>query len=151
MKRWLQTGLILAAALILPRLSHPATDVGDLEPVAAVRITQTENGIVLQTDTGASGFGGTLAEAAEDLQAGASAEVFLDTAEYLLIDGGIPREILEFFRPGCYVCRVEGKVDLEEAVAYLSVHRPEQTLTRLRAGEKLEQTLKAEEGEWRLE
>lgn len=151
MKRWLQVGVIFAAALILPRLSHPATDVGKLEPAAVVQITRTDNWVVLQTDTGASGSGRTLAEAAEDLQAGAAAEVFLDTAEYLLIEGDVSEEILEFFRPGCYVCRVEGQVDLEEAVRYLSVHRPEQTLTRLRAGEVLEQTLRTEEGKWRLE
>ena len=137
---WKKTGaavLLLAAAWGLGRLPHPAVDVGKLEPVELVLIEGTETGIHLKTETGARGTGGNLAEAVEDLRKGASAEVFLESADKILIRGDVERywpEIWALLRPDCLVCEVKTEIDLASAAEYLSVHPSGQTLGRLLGG-----------------
>lgn len=149
-------GILLALVAIwgISRLPHPAVDVGKLEPVELVLLERTEQGIRIETESGAKGEGRTLAEAAENLQAGASREIFLETADKLLLRGdltGYWQEIWELFRPDCRVCRVEQELDLMEAAEYLSVHEPEQTLGKLRSGMGIVQTLYPEGRRNRLE
>lgn len=154
MKRILWAAALASAVWVLPRLSHPAVDVGKLEPVETVLLRIGENEIVVYTDTGAAGNGRTLKEAWEELRSTAGAEVFPDTASKLLIWGDpavCRKEILEMFRPSCLVCRAEGWIDPESATRYLSVHKPRLNLNRLRAGEEDWQTLKMEEGRGWLE
>ena len=137
---WKKAGwlaLILVAVWRLGRLPHPAVDVGKLEPVELVLIEGTEAGIHLETDTGARGTGRNLIEAVEDLQKGASAEVFLESADKILIRGNAERywpEIWALFRPGCQVCEVKMRIDLTKAAKYLVVHPSGQTLGRQRGG-----------------
>lgn len=137
MKRAFLTILTVAAFAALIRLPSPATDIGKLEPVAAVRITATEKEIVVETDTGACGSGVDLSAAVADLQNRAGAYVFLDTADYLLLSGlsdGQTAQLLQIFRPAAYVCVTENICDLSEAAKYLAVHPPEKNLNDLRAG-----------------
>lgn len=137
---WKKTGaaLLAAAALwALSRLPHPATDIGKLDPVSAVLLTRTETGIRVDTEGGAWGEGVTLADAVEQLKRASSKEVFLETADKILISGnmsGYWEEIYVLFRPACQVCRVIGKPDLKEAAAYLTLHPTNQTLGMLRGG-----------------
>lgn len=66
-------------------------------------------------------------------------EIFLETAEYLLITPEAQSLLLELtqtLRPSCKVCLREGEADLAEAAAYLSVHEPRLTLQDYRTGEK---------------
>lgn len=149
MKRigWIVLGIL--AAGILPRLPHPAVDVGKLEPVALVQITAEDTGIRVETDTGAWGDGASLSEAVEDLRQGADGIVFLDTADYLLLSGDVESympQIYGVIRPACKVCYVSGQPDLEEAARYLAIHPPEKTLGDLRAGKSDLQTLTLEGG-----
>ena len=127
---------LLAAVILLPKLGTPAVDVGRLEPVQAVLLTGTEHSVELRTDTDAVGEGKTLAEAVAALRSGASREVFLDTADFLLLSGEIPSNeaLLEAFRPACAVCRTDSDTDPEAAAAYLRQHPPTRTLGELRAG-----------------
>ena len=149
MKRILLLAAAIAAIWGLPRLSHPAVDIGKLEPVEAVRLTANGGTIAIETDTGAYGSGGTLEEAVMDLRQGAETEVFLETANKLLITGNMDRyweEIRRLLRPSCRVCLTDGTLDLKEAAEYLAVHPPELTLNRLRAGETNWEYLIMEEG-----
>lgn len=149
MKRWLYVLVALAAVGALSRLPHPAMDVGKLEPVAVVRVEIESGRYRVETDTGASGVGADLAEAVTALKESASGEVFLDTADFLLIDGNVGESLLqliEVFRPGCAVCRINGETDLDVAAKYLTIHRPEVTLAHLRAGQRNLQTLELSEG-----
>ena len=149
MKRILWAAAVAAAVWGLPRLSHPAVDIGKLEPVEAVLLTAEGNEIIMETDTGAKGVGNTLEEAVADLREKSDAEVYLDTANKLLLKGNMERywpEIVDRFRPSCRVCTVEGQVDLEMAAKYLSVHKPELTLNQWRSGERQLQKLIMEEG-----
>lgn len=129
--------LIAAAAWLLGHLPHPAVDIGKLEPVEAVLISETPAGVRLETDTGAWGEGATLEEAVADLNQADSREVFLDTAEKILIRGDVSaywQEIWEQFRPAAQICRTAGEIDLSEAAEYLTMHPTSMTLGKLRAG-----------------
>lgn len=153
MKRWVAAALLLAAAAVLPRLSHPAADVGELEPVAAARISQTPEGVIIRTDTGGEGFGENLQFAVEDLRCRSVRVVFLDSANFLLLENlseEVWAQLGDYFRPGCYVCRVESEMDLAAAAQYFAVNPPEQTLARLWAEKTLRQTLHWEKGAWSL-
>ena len=150
-------GLILltgAAAWLMSRLPHPAVDIGKLEPVEVVLLTATDEGIRLETDTGAWGEGKTLKDAVAALKQADSKEVFLDTAEKLLICGDMTdywQEIWIHFRPAAQVCLVTDNVDLQEAAGYLSMHPTGLTLGKLRVGLGEWKTLTITEGRGRLE
>ena len=135
MKKWLIPIAALAAVAIFSRLPHPARDIADLKPVRAVYIHMEGRTLHIETDTGDSGTGTDLTEAHEALLTEADGEIFLDTAEFLLLDPKVP--ITEAFdsllRPDCRVPFTDAPPDLEKAAAYLSQHPPELTLARLRA------------------
>ena len=135
MKKWLLPMAALAAVAIFSRLPHPARDIADLKPVRAIYIHMEGRTLHIETDTGDSGAGGDLSEAHEALRAEADGEIFLDTAEFLILDPKVP--ITEIFysllRPDCRVTFTDAAPDLEKAAAYLAQHPPILTLARLRA------------------
>lgn len=153
MKRVIWLAVLGAAVWGLPRLSHPAMDIGKLEPVETVLLETGESGIRIRTDSGATGWGKTLEDAIADLEQSTSSELFLDTTSKLMIAGELEpywQEIQDTFRPSARICRVEGQVDLEEATEYLSVHQPKMTLNSLRVGENNWQILTIKEGRGQL-
>lgn len=153
-RRVLALVAVVAALWGIPRLSHPATDIGRLEPVKAVRLTVQQGIVRLETDTGAFGTGITLEEAVENLRKAETDEVFLDTADYLLVSGNLSEHwqvVFALFRPTCQVCAAEGEMDLAEAAEYLDMHSPEQTLGQIRGGIQNWKILRMEEGRGQLE
>ena len=139
MKRivWLVAAVV--AVWFLGKLSHPAVDIGKLEPVEAVRLVRTQGGIILETDSGATGRGGTLKAAVADLRRGIGAEVFLETADKLILVGnmdGYWGGILTEFRPTCQICYGNMDMDLKEAARYLEIHPAKQTIGGIRGGSK---------------
>ena len=135
MKKCLIPAAVLAAVAVFSRLPHPARDIADLKPVRAVYIQMEGRNFHVQTDTGDSGSGPDLAEACADLRSKADEEIFLDTAEFLILDPEVPitGEIFTLLRPDCRVTFTDAPPDLEKATAYLSQHPPKLTLARLRA------------------
>ena len=135
MKKWLIPAAVLAAVAVFSRLPHPARDIADLKPVRAVYIHMEGRNFHVQTDTGDSGIGHDLTEACLDLRAEADGEIFLDTAEFLILDPEVPitGEIFDLLRPDCKVTFTDASPDLEKAAVYLSQHPPKLTLARLRA------------------
>lgn len=135
MKKWLYLIAALAAAGILSRLPHPAREISKLKPVRAVYLNMEGESLCIQTDTGDSGSGRTLTEAAADMRNDADGEIFLDTAEFLLLspEVSVTPEFYELLRPSCRVCRAETVPDLSAAAKYLSAHPPKTTLAHLRA------------------
>ena len=136
MKKWLILTAALAAAACLSRLPHPARDVSRLEPAEVVWLHPEGKGLAIETDTGASGSGKTLSEAAADLKASASGEIFLDTAEFLLIDPEvtITDDFHTLLRPTCGITFTTAPPDLQAVSEFLSVHTPKRTLLELRIG-----------------
>ena len=134
MKKWLYPAVFLAAA-ILSRLPHPAVDIARLDPVRAIYLYMDGAELTIETDSGDSGTGSDLKAAYADLRANAHREIFLDTAEFLILDPKVP--ITEVFdsllRPDCRVTFTDAPPDLEKAAAYLSQHLPKLTLARLSA------------------
>ena len=135
MKKWLIPAIVLAAVAIFSRLPHPARDIADLKPVRAVYIHMEGRTLHIETDTGDSGTGADLTEACADLRAKADGEIFLDTAEFLILDPNVPiaEDFYEILRPTTQVVFSNKKPNLETISDYLTIHPPEITLAKLRA------------------
>ena len=152
MKRW---GYWLLAVVTVYAMSgrNFGTDVAELRPVEVVSVSYNDGTIAIRTDTGDYGMGADLKEAVINLQNTTPAEVFLDTAEYLLIDKDcepMVQAMVEYLRPSCGVCVLEGDVEMEMVAQYLRNHKPINTLCKYRAGEKRLQTLRVTKGRMEL-
>lgn len=133
MKRW----IILAAAAAVALMFAPSgtTDVGELLPVELLYIYKEESGIRVETDTENFGVGDNLTAALENLKATASGEIFLDTADYLIITKetvSLLPQLWEILRPATEVCL--GVNADAQAAAFLSAHKPGVTLNDIRSG-----------------
>ena len=136
MKKWLLLTAVLITVAILSHRPHPARDVAKLEPVQAVYIHREGTYLSIEADTGARGTGKTLTEAASHMKASASGEIFLDTAEFLLLDAAVPitEEFHTLLRPTCTVTFTTTPPDLQAVSEFLSVHTPKRTLLELHIG-----------------
>ncbi len=137
MKRWLLYALALGAIIAFGISPFTATDVGKLRPVEVVRLSQKGSQVYLQTDTGDMGAGENVDAALENLKASTAGEIFLETADHLLLEPGSEKwlkSIAVYLRPSCSICWQSGELELEEAAKYLSAHRPQITLQDWMAG-----------------
>lgn len=153
MKRWLWYGVIVLAVALLGGERSSGEDIGKLQPVQTVWL-HCENGrLAVRTDTGETGSGDTVSQAFADLNAGAAGEIFLDTADYLLITEECETllvPLMEYLRPSCSVCLTDGEPQLELTGSYLEIHPPEITLMKYSAGQRQLPTLVTREGRMRL-
>lgn len=153
MRKWIFCTAIVAAVPILAFGGFGGEDVGKLQPVQVVSIAKQENRVILLTDTGDRGAGADVSRAIKDMKATSAARVFLDTADYLLVEpdaeAWLP-QLQSHLRPSCNVCFVEGTVDLELAGQYLQLHQPKFTMMQYEAGERRLPCLRTEEGRMKL-
>lgn len=150
MKKWIPMLLLAAAVLWSPTRG---TDVGRLIPVELVQILRTEQGFLVRTDTENRGVGETLDAAIADLKEQASGEIFLETAEYVLLtetSRGCARDMPAYFRPGTQIYQAPPLEDLAAAAEYLGQHSVPSPLFRLGEGERLPYLME-QEGGLRLE
>ena len=137
MKRWcLYLGALLLVGAISP---FAGTDVGQLQPVQLVMVTVGQGAVEITTDTGDLGRGATVQEAFSDMQQTSPKKIFVETAEYLLINRAAEAmlpDITNILRPSCAVCLAEEKLDLLAAAEFLNNHLPELTLQDYRTGER---------------
>lgn len=133
MKKWLYAAALLALGL-LTRLPHPARDIAKLEPVQLVYIYKEMDHLCIETDTDHRGAGRDILEAAADLRSKADGEIFLETAEFLLLEEDVivTADFFTLLRPGAGVVYTGERPDLTAAAEYLSIHPPEHTLRELR-------------------
>ena len=138
MKKAIYLTAALAVIGILSRLPHPAQDVANLDPVRAVWVYLEDGLLHLETDTGSRGSGVTLSAAEAVLRRNATKEVYLDTAEFLILDPGVPitDDFFILLSPSCRVCYTIRRPDLPTAAQYLATHKPDLRLSRLRAEER---------------
>ncbi len=135
MKRWILYAVVFAAVSAMGALPFHGTDIGELAPVETVWLSEKNGQVLLNTDTGDFGRGEDARSALEDMKSAAPGTVFLETADYLVVQSGqehLLSQMYEILRPSCMVCRAEKMPDLEVATAFLSVHEPEVTLRRWR-------------------
>lgn len=150
MKRWIVYALVLVLVLFLSPVEK--TDVGELLPVELLFIYYKEESLCVETDTGDMGTGETLDGALADLKATAPGNIFLDTADYLIIArDAIPLlpQLWQILRPATQLCLGEG-VDAGTA-AFLAAHKPGVTLNDVRAGRRTLPVLTRTEERYQLE
>lgn len=135
MKYWILFFSAFIAVAIFGTTSSHGTDIAKLAPVGVVWLSESDGQVYLETDTGDFGVGKDMRAALEDMKATASGTVFLDTADYLIVEQGC-EDLLDqtytFLRPSCMICMAEKIPDLESVTEYLSAHEPELTLREYR-------------------
>lgn len=140
MKRWLLCApLLLAAALLATGENGAARDIGTLEPAQVLLVEESAGRVLVYTDVGHFGQGADLSAAVADMERTAAGYVFLDTAEYLLVDPSALAQMTElsrWLRPSCRMCATVGVKDLTAAGEYLSNHKPSVTLGDIRKGNR---------------
>ena len=115
----------------------PGTDIGMLIPVETVFIQKLENEIVIETDSGDRGAGATMKQAAEDLKEKAQGFIYLDTADYLILNREAEALLYQLQRnqkQEVALCETEGRIDVEEITPFLRAHKPQLRLSDWRAG-----------------
>ena len=130
--------LLLSALFLYPVQGE---DVGKLIPVELVHLSRDGDQIIIATDTEAAGSGQTVDAALENLKATAAGIVFLDTADYLLIDESAASEVValkKHLKASVRVCELAGDLELKEAAVYLAVHGPETKLREYREDADIE-------------
>ena len=134
MKKWLYLAAVLIAAAILSRLPHPAVDIARLDPVRAIYLYTDGAAMTIETDSGDTGTGADLEAAYAALRTNANREIFLDTAEFLILDPdvSITEPFYELLRPTTQMVFSNEKPDLKTISDYLTIHPPEITLAKLR-------------------
>lgn len=128
MKKIVLYAVLLGATLLVP---VQGTDVGKLIPVELLWIYKEDDAVVIDTDLGESGTGATVASAIENLKSTTAGIIFLDTADYLLVDDGARVEgaaLGNYLKSSVRVCISEGEIDVKRAAKLLSAHKPETKL-----------------------
>ena len=153
MKKWLFCTLVVVMVPILSYGGFGGEDVAKLRPVQVVAVSAVHGGVQLRTDTGDLGIGLDIPEAMESMKQTSPAMIFLDTAEYLLIEPGAEvwlSQLSGYLRPSCNLCYMVGEADLKKAGEYLQLHQPDLTLVRYEAGERQLPQLIINEGRMEL-
>lgn len=153
MKRWLWYVVIIGVVAALSGKTSAGTDIGTLQPVQTVRLSCVRGQVCVETDTGDMGIGEDLKSALNDMKNSAVGEIFLDTADYLIVSPAcvdLLPAMTTCLRPSCGVCLEDGETDLEQVGLFLRQHTPEITLMKYRAGEHALQTLVTREGRMHL-
>ena len=149
MKKLLIYALLLGVVLLLPM---QGTDVGKLLPVELVCVYTEADTVKIVTELGEMGTGATVAEAIDNLKATTAGVVFLDTADYVLIDEaskGKLESIKQHLKPSARICILSADADLKAAAQFLSVHKPQLRLKDSTEDSKME-ILTSENGRFML-
>ena len=131
--KWLLYLMILLGVWMVP--VH-GTDVGKLIPVEVIAVSENQGTYTVRTDTEDMGQGRTLADAFDSLEEQASGIIYLDTAEFLVIEAGVqPNALRPYLKDGINVCIAPEEIPLDGIADYLSVHRPD---TKLKEAQDVE-------------
>ncbi len=118
-------------------LPFRGTDVGKLHPVEVLVVSVSNNGIVIETDTQLRGTGETLVAAIEDINLTSAGEIFLDTANYVLVSSEskpLLAELYNYLRPACQVYEFSGRGKWDNVAKYLESHPSDLTVLGYRQG-----------------
>ncbi len=133
MKRWILFAAAAAAAMLLRPSGE--RDISGLLPVELIYVGSVGGSVRVEADTGDFGVGADLDAALADMKAAASGEIFLETADYLIVTKETSRllpQLEKFLRPATEVCMGIGAD--AQAAKFLSAHKPGVTLNDLRSG-----------------
>lgn len=127
---------ILALLLLAP---VDRLDVAKLEPVEIVYVSNSNGIVSISTDTGAHGSGKSIIEALDMLHATTPGVVYLDTAEYLLLNRAASEQIDQlrgYFHGSVRLCLAES-VDYKDLAIFLETHGEFPCLRAWKTGEML--------------
>ena len=122
--------LLYMCALVLLLLADRGTDIGGLRPVELVQLREWNGLLILETDTGDRGWGLTIDQAVAKLKETTPGQIYLDTADFLLLGQGMERylpQLTEYLKKKTRIAYGEN-VDLKDAAAYLQVHKPSESV-----------------------
>ena len=122
---------LYAGALALLLLGGHGTDIGRLRPVELVQLTERNGLLILETDTGDCGWGLTVDQAVGKLKETTPGQIYLDTADYLLLEEGTEKylpQLRPYLKKGTRMAYAPKEIDLMGVVEYLSIHKPSRTL-----------------------
>lgn len=153
MKRWILYIAVFAGAALFGASPFQGTDISKLAPVEVVWLTDRGGQVHLETDTGDEGWGENVLAALADMKAAAPGSVFLETADYLIVEKGredLLEQVYDVLRPSCMVCAAEKMPDMEAVAAYLAAHEPQTTLRQRQVDRRSLPLLREQEGrfEW---
>lgn len=137
MKKIIIYVLILIAVLLVP---VERTDVGKLRPVQSVAIYGVDGVVIIETDTGDRGEGENAVAALEDLKRTTPAVIYLDTAEYLLVNEdmeGAVEHLRAYLKETVELYHYVGTPKLEDVTQYLEIHGNAPVLKEWRRGKEL--------------
>ena len=153
MKRWILYAGIVIGIAVFGTSSLRGIDIGKLAPVEVVWLAEENGQVYLETDTGDAGRGENVHLALEDMKAAAPGYVFLETADYLIVQKGsegLLDQVYDVLRPPCMVCVAEDMPDIEHVAAFLEVHESAVTLRQCRVQQQKLPILQERDGrfEW---
>lgn len=125
MKRWI--GLLAGFALAVLLAPSGETEIADLRPVELLSVYQEEGQLCVETDTGDLGKGVDLQTALKDLKATTPGEIFLETADYVMVTAETKAylpELKKILRPATEIVQMQDRIEVSAAAEFLSVHRP---------------------------
>ena len=137
MKRLLFYAAIMVAVLLIPR---NYADVAKLHPVQTVALYRTSSGYRIETDTNDVGNGTTVDGAFADLLATTPGVIYLDTADYFLIDyaaDSAAEDMRKYLKPDVRICAIVGAGDLVKIGEFLSVQSGLRRFSGWKNGEQL--------------
>ena len=133
--------LLLVAAIAITGfaglLPFRGTDVAKLHPVEVLVVYEAGEMVNIETDTGLLGIGESVGKTIENLKLVAAGEIFLDTANYVLIGENsilLLNELYDFLRPACQVYIFSGRGEWTNVAEYLETHPSIITLLSYRQG-----------------
>ena len=128
------------AALSLLLLGGRGTDIGRLRPVEVVQLTEKDGLLFLETDTGDVGWGLTINQAVQKLKETTPGQIYLDTADFVLLEEGLEEyipDLRSYLKRRTRMAYGAKGVDLPMVADYLRVHRPTGTIGNGRKPEEL--------------
>lgn len=114
--------VVIIALLCLIPLER--LNVADLEPVQVVAVCMREGEVTILTDTDDMGKGADVREALADMKAHTPTVIYLDTAEYLLVEPGAEEQARILgaeLKGGVRVAPYNGG-DLQQEAKYADLH-----------------------------
>lgn len=133
---------VLCVIIIIGSLLIPVekADIAKLQPVEAVALCRKDGVTEIFTDTGAWGSGRDAKEALSDLLKNTPQLVYLDTADYLMVNKEAAAEIdsiRAYLKGNVRLCLWDCKGVLSDAIQYFSVHGRLPKLKDWRQGDAL--------------
>lgn len=138
MKKLLIYLMLFLATVILRSQS---ADIGKLRPVQLISVYREDDWIVVGTDTGDLGRGFEIRDAIENLKGTTPGVIYLDTADYLVVNRdteNLIQELKEYLKGKVRVCLTEDDIALVDASEYLAAHPPRIRIRDWTPGKALE-------------